>query len=192
MNRLEMLVKGNMGPAKFAQEKLSSAKANLNRKKSELEILQRKRGEESLKTGPNSRRLEYFDDEIGQVKKEIGNIPYEIEVLEGQLRGSKIADAAKKDLYDAFMEKVSIKDIQKKSRLLLKQLKSALVTNEEIQEFHRRRVEVEKNTGRRIATPDICGSFDSLKILVGVCESENNGMPRTFTRWGSVTGEDTI
>jgi len=193
MNRLEMLVKGkNIRPANIVQKKLSDAKANLDKKKGELIGLQQKSGEESSKNNRNHRRIEYFDGEIVRVKKRIETIPYEIEALERQLIGSKSADIKKKAIYDDFMEEISIKDIQKKSQLLLKQLKLVLKTNEEILEFHRRRNDVEGKTGRRISSSNICGGFKSLGIIVDVCEGENNGIPRGFTRWSSVEGEDTI
>ncbi|MCK5612391.1 hypothetical protein KAR91_61535 [Candidatus Pacearchaeota archaeon] len=193
MDRLTMLTKGkNIGPAKTAQEKLSFAKADLDRKKGELAGLRRKRAEESSKNQPRNRHLEYFDDQIVLLKKEIDDLPYKIDVLEEQLLTSKTNEFVKKNLFDSFMAEISTEDIQKKSRLLLKQLKAALKTNEELQEFHRRRVEVEKNTGRRIMIPNVCGGFNSLKILAGICEGENDGTPRTFTRWASVVGEDII
>jgi len=176
MNRLEMLVKGkNMRPTNIVQRKLSSAEANLEGKKIELASLQQKRGEESSKNNPNHQRLEYLDDEIVQVKKRIETIPYEIEALEKQVTESEIADAAKKDLYDDFMQAISIKELEAKSRLLLKQLQAALKTNEELQEFHRRRIEVEKKTGRRISSSNICGGFRSLRNIFGICEGENAG-----------------
>jgi len=188
-----MLVKGkNVRSSKIAHEKLSIARASLRQKEGELVDLQQKRGEESSKNNRNKRRLEYFDDEIVQIKKRIDNIPYEIEALERQLIDSRSVDIEKKAIYDDFMEEISIKDIQKKSRLLLKQLESALKTNEEIREFHRRRNDVEEKTGRRISSSNICGGFKSLGIIVDVCEGENNGIPRGFTRWSSVEGEDTI
>ena len=193
MNRLEMLTKGkNIEPAKVAQQKLSDAKAKLAGKNGELEALRRKRAEESSRNQPSSRRLEYFDDAIVLIKGEIDNLPFEITAIEDQLTASKEADTARKQLHDTFMEKIPIKDIQKKSRLLLKQLELAEKTNEEILEFHRRRIEIEKDTGRKIAVLNICGGFNSLKILAGICGEENNGIPRGFTRWSFVEGEDTI
>jgi len=193
MNRLEMLVRGkNVRPANIVQQKLSIARSNLDKQKGELIGLQQKRGEESSKSNRNYRRLEYFDDEIILAKKRIDNIPYEIEALERQLIDSRSADVEKKAIYDDFMKETSIKGLEAKSRLLLKKLESALKTNEEILEFHRRRNEVEKNTGRRVAVPNICGGFKSLGIIVDICEGENNGIPRGFTRWSSVEGEDTV
>lgn len=196
MDRLEMLTKGkNMGPTKVAQEKLSDAEDNLERKKGELEALRRKRGKESSRNQPSNRHLEYFDDQIVLLKKEIEDLPYRINVLKEQLMGFKAEKLAKNDLYNAFMEKTSTEDIQKKSRLLLKQLKAVVRTNGEIQEFHRRRIEIEKNTGRRVIISNVCGGFNSLKLLAEICEGENNGMPREFTRWSkwsSVIGDDNI
>jgi len=196
MNRLEMLTKGkNIEPAKVAQEKLSAARALLAGKRGEHEALRRKRAEESSKNQANSRRLEYFDDQIVLIKREIDNLPFEIAAMEDRLMRSKIEDTAKQHLHDTFMEEISIKDIQKKSRLLSKQLNSALKTNEEILGFHRSRIEIEKNTGRRIAVPNICGGFNSLKILAEICEGENDGRSRELTRWSnwsSVIGDDTI
>lgn len=196
MDRLEMLTKGkNTEPVKIAQEKLSAARAELEGKRGELDALRRKRAEESSKNQANSRRLEYFDDRIVSIKREIDNLPFEIADMEDRLIASKVTDTAKKMMHDTFMEETPIKDIRKKSRLLLKQLKSAEKTNEEILEFHRRRIEIEKNTGRRVAVPNVCGGFNSLKILAEICEGENDGRCRELTRWSnwsSVIGDDTI
>ena len=77
---------------------MSVAKANLERKKGELEVLRRKKGEESLKIETINRRLEYFDDQIELIKKEIEDLPYRIDVLEEQLLGSKAEELAARTL----------------------------------------------------------------------------------------------
>lgn len=79
MNRLEKLIKGKRSePAKAVQEILSVAKANLERKKGELEVLRRKREEESLKIETINQRLKYFDGQIELTKKEIEDMVYKI------------------------------------------------------------------------------------------------------------------
>lgn len=79
MDRLERLTKGKHSEsAKAVQEKLSVAKSDLEKKKGELEALQRKREEESLKIETINQRLKYFDGQIELTKKEIEDMVYKI------------------------------------------------------------------------------------------------------------------
>ena len=174
------------------QQKLDQVRTMLKAKKNELEFLQRSRAEEAASLSPNLRTQERLDGEIVACKQELERLPFTIVQLEGQVKEAKEANAVENEMHTNFMTEISLAEMQRKSRLLLSQLRSALKTNDMLLGFYRLRADVEKQTDRPIAVPAMCGGFQSLKVLVEMCEQENNGGGRKATRWSNLPIEDLI
>jgi len=167
------------------QGQLSQAEALKLEAKQKLERLHRKKAmmPENVHL---SRQMDDLVNSIKLTEAEITDIPYRIDVLKLRLAESRERESVKRKILKTYQKSQPVSDIKKKSNLLLRRLKLAEQTNQELLRMHKKRQQTEEATGQRINPGDVCGGFESLGVILEFCEQENAGSGRKFTQWESI------
>lgn len=164
------------------RSRLNEAEARLSEARKKLESLRREKA--VIPDSPHlTHKLDYLINEIKTTESEIKDFPYRIDVLKLRLKAANERETVKKKILKTYRKSKPVSEIKKKSSLLLRRLKLAEETNQEILAFHKQRQQTEEATDRRINPGDVCGGFESLHILLELCKSENLGSGRKFTTW---------
>jgi len=186
LNRLESLTRHRtarkLESSAAIQSQLNEAKAMQSEAKKRLGLLRREKAEmpESVHF---DRKLDHLINAIKTTEGLIADIPFRIDVLKVRLAESQEREAVKRKVLKSYRKSQPTSEIKKKSNLLLRRLKLAEETNSELLKLQKERIETEKATGEKINVDNVCGGFESLHILLALCEKENSGEGRKTVTW---------
>jgi len=189
MNRLEILTRTKtarkLESSAAIQSQLNTAEALKLEAREKLESLLRAKAElpESVHF---DRRMDHLVNEIKTTKGILEDIPFRIDVLQVRLRESQEREGVRRKILKNYQKSEPISELKKKSNLLLRHLRLAEKTNQELLALHKRRQLTEEETGQKINPGNVSGGFHSLKVLCEFCEQENDGAGRKFTKWESM------
>ena len=189
MNRLESLTRHRtarkLESSASLQSQLNAVKNAESEAKEKLEQLHKKKAlmPESVHL---NRQMDDLINSIKLTKAEIEDFPYRLDVLRLRLKASQERENLKKRVLKSYRKSQPASDLKKKSNLLLRHLRLAEKTNQELLAMHKKRQQTEEATGQRINPGDVSGGFFSLKVLLEFCEQENAGNGRKFIKWESI------